>query len=1665
MIKRLSSGGAAAQAGATFQNRVAAWYCVRILAEKSASTLWGLSPNSSLEFIRCETEQPVDDILVGTSEGGHAFVQVKHSVSGETSSESALASALDQFVRQYSVFRGSEAGRRPWERELDSGRDRLVLASGKSTSGSIGRDLANVLSRLRSGSDVDAINAAAVTAKEKDILEKVVNHARNSWKATLGLEPDNDDLRKLLASVYIQVIDVDEGGAEEREAKNLLRGAILQNPDAAETAWQCLITTCGEFATRRTGGDRAELQRSLLRAGIQTVPARSYREDIDRLRQYSLQTVRALSDLAEIRVGSTTVKIERPSTFALSTAAESRSLVVVGEPGAGKSGALHDFGASLEANGRDYVYLAVDRLEARSTGALRQELGLGHDVVEVLENWTGDKPAFLITDALDAARSDATAATLRNLLAEVVSRLPRWRVVSSIRQFDLRYDPHLRNLFQGQPEPQFYSPSFPGVAHIYIPLLSGEELDAAFSQSAALLLLYENFSESAGPPLIELLRSPFNLRLVGELLGAGVHVDRLSAIKTQIELLDSYWHHRVIREDALGDAREALLRVAVESMVKERSLRVDRALVADEPGKSAVLKELLSSQILAEWQPAPSVSPDRYVLTFGHHVLFDYAVSNLLLRGDPRRFVSRLEDDPELVVAIRPSISYFFQHEWFKDDERLSFWKMVLLFVRSPTLPEMGKLIGPSVAADVAKSEQEFGPLVEEIQQRETERVEPAVRALRYLVGALLASRGSGGRPLVGPGAPPWCDVIKSLSDPIDPIAYPLRPLLLAITDEASALTPEQLSAIGVVARRFLSFAWRRAASDPYLLAQGIEAVCRTFESDADESVASLRKCLEPENLLAFGFSAIPALSRDLKRLVVFDPDFVEEVYRTAFSYEEKSKETTNMVPSRIMGFTSHRSQDYGHALWVLMSDFSAFVEAAPIHATRAMLSAVDAFVGRKHSIEEADSAIETFEFLGHEARYRPDNSAIWDSGSSRDAEPLQLLGQLMHRLSVLSEDDSQDSIWLSMLSVIAATNETAVVWRRLLRRGSKSPSTLGLALRSLAWTSTMLIRSDTSYAAGDFIKSVFPLLSEQDRSRIENAILSIPDCTSTRSVDSLTRTRDRLLGCISVDLSVTEPARAIIDSFREAGGSPSNEEFRSSTGTFSRPLTDEDILTTDGVPVDEPANREIQGLSNPVSEFVNRFRSTNPKMEDIHAIMPGIHALIAAVGVGDDSGAHEKQINRGWSYVIEACETIARVEQAMQQQDLVSTVRRVLLSGAENPEPSARSNDFDQFPSWGSPAPRVDAAKGLMNLSAYVAGPGDEVAPAIRKLASDPDPAVRHQIASSLTYLYHTHLELMWSLASEFAERESSTGVLKFFVAGPLIKLTGPHPEQATDLAESIIDRLSTGPTTDDVRRGCTTVFLIAYVWRDNQSAGHRLGRIVANPQRYSSEANGLAFDLRNIINVGEVGSSESREDVARSRGIDLMLRLLRATREALSSADERSRESPVDDWPTADQEDLKHLLQLADNIAIQVFFASGAFDNELPHEDRRNRPLGHLEKKRFLEEGMPLFEELADFGLAPVSHHLVKTLEHLMEFDPARVVVLIGRVVRAGRVGGYQYESLAVDAIVNIIQRLLAEYRHLLTEDDACRRALVETLDTFVEAGWPSALRLAFRIEEIFR
>ena len=280
--------------------------------------------------------------------------------------------------------------------------------------------------------------------------------------------------------------------------------------------------------------------------------------------------------------------------------------------------------------GHPVVTIAVDRHPVSTADDLRRNLRLDRPLVDVLRNWTGEKQGFLFIDALDASRGGPSDRVFQELIRLVLEQAPNWHVVASIRVFDLKFGVTYRDLFKGRPVDNHYQNSeFLQVRHLSVPKLTDDELEQVWSKSH---LMADAYEQGTGT-LRDLLRSPFNLFLLANILASGLREFR--DITTQLQLLHLYWSYRVIGSDRRGLLRESLLRSALDKMLDERTLQ---ASVQELSATTDDLDRLLSEGVLT---PAEGTRDRLVRISFAHHVLFDYGVARLTLEsGQARDFVS-----------------------------------------------------------------------------------------------------------------------------------------------------------------------------------------------------------------------------------------------------------------------------------------------------------------------------------------------------------------------------------------------------------------------------------------------------------------------------------------------------------------------------------------------------------------------------------------------------------------------------------------------------------------------------------------------------------------------------------------------------------------------------------------------------------------------------------------------------------------------------------------------------------------------------------------------------------------------------------------------------------------------------------------------------------------
>ena len=433
------------------------------------------------------------------------------------------------------------------------------------------------------------------------------------------------------------------------------------------------------------------------------------------------------------------------------------------------------------------------------------------------------------------------------------------------------------------------------------------------------------------------------------------------------------------------------------------------------------------------------------------------------------------------------------------------------------------------------------------------------------------------------------------------------------------------------------------------------------------------------------------------------------------------------------------------------------------------------------------------------------------------------------------------------------------------------------------------------------------------------------------------------------------------------------------------------------------------------------------------------------------------------WGYLAAACRAAAELEEISCESDGGKFIKALLLGAASYSSPVHHpENDkhFDNHPSWGSPAARVDAAHGVVRLGRHATCADAALLETIKRLATDDVPAVRFQVAIYLNSLYYTAPELMWELLERMSREDQSRGVLQGMLVGSLNPLAPHHPDRVTDCVLAIFERFRDGNGAAELRRHCASIITGLYLWQNQPVCGELVGKIIENPATYSTEANQIVFDIRNWLNVGPIEPPNSQQDFVRTNSFKLLEHMLEAVRDGLQTLSEKNGTTPFQSWSNEEQERAQKLAGVAEQVCTHVYFFSGAY------KDQEGKiPLGAPERTRFLRESRRVLELLSDFGYPRLTHHLLQMLEYLVDFDPEEVFLLVGRVVRNGRQGYYQYEPMAADLVVRLVERFIAEFRHILQENEECRRTLIEILDTFVEAGWPSARRLTYRMEDIFR
>jgi hypothetical protein len=1324
--------------------------------------------------------------------------------------------------------------------------------------------------------------------------------------------------------------------------------------------------------------------------------------------------------------------------------------VIVGGPGVGKSYLLGDLGEQLDTQGTPYLFLMIDSLGEVTEADLRREVGYeGTDLIASLAGTDlMEEIGILIIDGYDAARNERTQKNALELIRRARQELRgKWNVAVSVRNYDARKSPELLDLFgKGMADSRPTDPAIP-CRHFVIPALDDQDLNQLRTASPEL----SKVLDAATGDFKSLLRTPFNLWLLEKLLPDLGDPEQLIPIRSEVQLLRLFWQRRVA-DGSRGIDREVILRSILKEMVGARSLSVNRTEVYD-PALNEGWQDLLSREVLIE----TSSSAQR--VRFRHNVLFDYAVSILLLDDQPDTLLRFLAEDRSRQLFLRPSLVYFFARLWHGD--RDAFWSNYqgVLASEEASVRLLGQLLPPTVVVQEARELQDLRPLLDALKTDSPHGPEAILRFVRAMQAWNVRCSSL------------WLDFFAELVLDLRWVfAWDFGHILLGFFEEIKRVPFDaSFNRVGTVARAMLLWIWAernktKASRWDAIAAQfGIPLVAQTYRTDPEASRQLLEPILAVTKEPDFSIQLIYRIAQYIEDIAPSDAAFTERLYLLVFSTAVSSEEKTLMAGGPVFSMTSTRRQDFQMCQYLLLEYFRIYLKLAPVPAARTALRCVDPFVEENHvrrhlneGFSVADVTTE-FAFRGGTAQYMRDSSFIWDRGSD-PYEPTQMADDVRRAIGELAESPEASATLDLVLNLFRDEVRSAFLWRRLIGATTDHPDRFVNQAYELSIAEPLLVGPDTVHEMGQLFAVFSEKFSVVQRESVETFILALPKSCQEEYREGRTRVRNRLLAQIPSKKLVTAEAKAIRAELEATQSLPENRPLFSMSGGAST-FTEDMWLAEQGVDLAVPVNKELRQASDDLIEALGstrRDQATRERVEGAYPTAVRLENLLAADQV-DDITLKGNSLTRLAQFANSA---IVAIEG--RTSEIIVLARRILLRCAKDKFPEAVPGMDQAYTSavWAD-TPRGEAAQGLPFLLSRGADP--EILEAVRILARDPVPSVRYLLTCELWRISESVPDDFWPLLQDITRRDENAVVLQG-VAESLWQVTGRHQDKATAILDALMPRVLDGPDHSELARTFIALTIWLLIDQKHPWAVSLSARLLNEPGKYAKALSRATKSALQFVKPSKTGSIEENETL--DTAVKWLLDAVQAAIIGLVAI--RNLPSPA--AKTEDSESAaRTLYSVMDQLVLHLYFALDSKLNARQGAGKETtadaRASLYWRVKPVLKTIL-LFARTPEIGVlaAPTAHYFMQILNGALALDPPGVIEMAWEVVVSARPHGFNLDSLAIEEVVKLIESVLADYR-LEARSDSALGQIFEILEIFSETGWPQALRLVWRLDEVYR
>jgi hypothetical protein len=1353
------------------------------------------------------------------------------------------------------------------------------------------------------------------------------------------------------------------------------------------------------------------------------------------------------------------MRIQRDNlTETFSAFAEASSGVVVGAPGVGKTYLLSEFIKSRRLNAifREHPslcqYLQIDKLGVENESDLEGALGINGDFIQYLRQQTDDNAeiGMLVVDALDAARSENAQRFFLSLIRRALNDLSgRWNVIVSVRTYDAMKSQELQDLFPSKFDssiPREYQMWEIRCRHFYVPPLSNLEREQAVSTIPHLPEVFARSSDG----FRELLRIPFNLWLVEKLMLQNPDLPELSSVDSEIQILGLFWKYRVT-DGRLGEERRIVLSRITREMINAHSMsvRVDEVYVI---GGSETWNTLMRDEVLIY------ASESEQRIAFRHNILFDYAVSVLLIEDEPEKLISFLSEDPSRPFFLRPSLSYYFTRLWHS--ARHFFWQMFWKTLPNSDLHVrlFARLLPPTVVVKEARSADDLNPLVDGLMNG----VDVANDAILRLLQAH--------RMIGSPRVDMWTLFLMKISSQLrKEFAWEVAFATNKILEQAKKYENELFeNACGAIARNLFLFMWekRKFDRDPWVENLGsvwaVPLVAKTFGTAPKESELLLSKIFELVKEPDYPIDYFYRVANEVDQIWTHRPEFVAKLYQIVFDHQEISEARTSMG-GIILPLTSTRRQDFDMCRYALIHKYKNFLEADSMIAARTAVQCLNRFISDEHvkrySETEIDPStfVEEFRFRGGVARYLPDGSYAWDLSFTE--EPVKMADSLFNFINRTAATEGNLEGLDSILDMFRDFVLVAFFWSRLLESGTRAPKVFAPRLFELCIARPVLLGNETLEEVGSFIEAAAPIFQQEQLIQIEETILGLVENSSDAERDYLEHRRNRLLARIPSELLQTVQAKRLRQEMEEAHKVPSNEPLFSIS--FGSSVYTEDMWLRDReVNPERPENQALLAVTVPLDTFASKWQNGVPSVSDVRDILRQAQEAYQAVCAS--SAADEIVVETAMSKIAACANAMSRGITDSRTAEF-TFCRTVLLACSVHPSPQP-DPEFDanySHASW-SPAPRTEAAQGLPWLA--MRAPDVDLVTAIERLIKDPKPSVRFLATTGLFRLFEKSQDFFWRLAVHIADTEQNTVVLD--ALSRTLSYVALRDEQRTvEVLDRFFKRNMTAELDLKVLENAIPTVVGLALARRNEWARKTLDDFLGSPILWARPLGHCVFNALTFITPRRL--DDPKNVPAIESAVTWLLRAIEAAARGIKELLEVVAKSG---WDERSQQTLREVYGIIDEVVMRLYFNAKIKDDLDLHE--AEEAITHNQRQNYYFTIKPLLEKVLVFALskgngvmfAPTAHYFMKLLNGVLRYDPPGVLHMAYGVAESSEPTGFNLDPMAVTEVVKLVEAVLADYRYKVREGDALQD-LMSLLDIFAKTGSSEALLLVWRLDEIFR